>query len=72
MIIQVSLTKNVICPDGFLKLRGVLRMDYDLNQEVTLVLVDSSSVFHMFFQRQKVGRCCAWHAGFRGVWFTQT
>lgn len=44
--------KHVICPDGFLKLGlgGVLRMDYDLNQEVTLVLVDSSSVFHMIWR----------------------
>ena len=28
-----------------LKLFGLPRMDYDLNQEVTLVLVDSSLVF---------------------------
>ena len=71
MILQVS-EKTCHLPRWVYEAGGVLRMDYDLNQEVTLVLVDSSSVFHMFFQRQKVGRCCAWHAGFRGVWFTQT
>ena len=30
-------------------------MDYDLNQEVTLVLVDSSSVFHHVFSAATEG-----------------